>query len=253
MTEIGERGKILSGGQKARGKRFSQLVGASVLTHPVSLARAVYSRASTIILDDVISAVDAHTSQHIVNKCFRSSLMTGRTIIIASHAVESLASLADHAIYLDEGRVKWEGTGPELLESEHMSYLKSELSVPGSDIEDDPSASIEPDITKMPRKASLLSDIEADSFEVVRVPAKTPRQLLVDEDRAKGSVEFKIWSDLMKMNGGPVYFSAYISATLISVLGPVAERQVIKYAHFTPKGLTDVSDFGLAATVKRLP
>lgn len=47
-TEIGEKGINLSGGQKAR----------------VSLARAVYSRASLLLLDDVLSAVDAHTSAH---------------------------------------------------------------------------------------------------------------------------------------------------------------------------------------------
>ena len=39
-SEIGERGVNLSGGQKAR----------------VSLARAMYSRASTLFLDDVLSA-----------------------------------------------------------------------------------------------------------------------------------------------------------------------------------------------------
>jgi hypothetical protein len=214
----------------------------------------VYSRASTIILDDVISAVDAHTSQHIINKCFRSSLVRGRTIIIASHAVESLAGLADHAIYLDEGTVQWQGTGPELLESEYMSHLKSETSLAGSVVEDDPGASSEPDLTKMPRKASLPSDIEENSFEVVRVPAKTPRQLLVDEDRAKGSVEFSLWSDLLKMNGGPVYFTAFIGTTLISVVGPVAERQVIKYVHFCMAcgGRADAIGFGPAEMV-RLP
>jgi ABC-type multidrug transport system ATPase subunit len=154
--------------------------------------------------------------------------MAGRTIIIASHAVESLASFADHAIYLDEGRVQWEGTGLELLESEHMTHLKPEPSISGSSISDDPGPMTEPDITVMPRKASLPSAIDEDSFEMVRVPAKTPRQLLVDEDRAKGSVEFSLWSDLMRLNGGPIYFTFFVTTTLISVLGPVAERQVIK-------------------------
>lgn len=45
-TEIGERGITLSGGQKAR----------------VALARAVYSRASIILMDDVLSAVDGKES-----------------------------------------------------------------------------------------------------------------------------------------------------------------------------------------------
>ena len=44
LTEIGERGTNLSGGQRQR----------------VSLARAVYSDADVYILDDPLSAVDAH-------------------------------------------------------------------------------------------------------------------------------------------------------------------------------------------------
>jgi ABC-type multidrug transport system ATPase subunit len=154
--------------------------------------------------------------------------MAGRTIIIASHAVESLAGLAHQAIYLDEGRVLWQGTGSELLDSEHMSHLKSEASSSNFDL-DDPPATVEPDLSKMPRKASLPSEIEENSFVVVRVPAKTPRQLLVDEDRAKGAVDFSHWSDLLRMNGGPLYFSAFISATLVSIIGPVCERQFLKY------------------------
>jgi ABC-type glutathione transport system ATPase component len=200
-----------------------------LLTPSVSLARAVYSRASTIILDDVISAVDAHTSQHIISKCFKSPLIAGRTIIIASHAVEALATFADHAVYLDDGAAKWQGTGLELLETEHMAHLKSETSSSASILEDDPNASAEPNLTTMHRKASLPSAFDENSFEVVRIPAKTPMQLLVDEDRAKGSVAFSLWTDLLRMNGGPTYFTLFITTTLISIVAPVGERQVIKY------------------------
>lgn len=125
LTEIGERGKILSGGQKSSRWVRTGSSAKQVLTSSVSLARAVYSRASTILLDDVISAVDAQTSQHILKHCFQSSLMTGRTIIIASHAVESLAPLADKAIFLEDGTAKWQGLGPDLLESECMAHLKT--------------------------------------------------------------------------------------------------------------------------------
>ncbi|KAL5041870.1 hypothetical protein BDW71DRAFT_201014 [Aspergillus fruticulosus] len=49
MTEIGERGINLSGGQKQR----------------VNLARAVYSRTDIVLMDDPLSAVDAHVGEHI--------------------------------------------------------------------------------------------------------------------------------------------------------------------------------------------
>ncbi|KAJ7148957.1 hypothetical protein C8R43DRAFT_1088261 [Mycena crocata] len=54
QTEVGEKGLTLSGGQKAR----------------LTLARAIYSNASILLLDDVLAALDVHTSQWIVDKCF---------------------------------------------------------------------------------------------------------------------------------------------------------------------------------------
>ena len=52
-TEIGERGITLSGGQKAR----------------INLARAVYADKDIVLLDDVLSAVDARVGKHIMNNC----------------------------------------------------------------------------------------------------------------------------------------------------------------------------------------
>lgn len=55
MTEIGEKGVNLSGGQQQR----------------VSLARAVYADTDILLLDDVLSAVDAHVGKHIFDMCIR--------------------------------------------------------------------------------------------------------------------------------------------------------------------------------------
>jgi ABC-type nitrate/sulfonate/bicarbonate transport system ATPase subunit len=52
------------------------------------LARAVYSRASIVLLDDVLSAVDAHTASHLFERCLRGPLMNGRTVVLVSHHVQ---------------------------------------------------------------------------------------------------------------------------------------------------------------------
>ena len=52
LTEIGEKGINLSGGQKQR----------------ISLARSVYTDTDIYILDDPLSAVDAHVGKHLFEK-----------------------------------------------------------------------------------------------------------------------------------------------------------------------------------------
>ncbi|KAF8955959.1 ABC transporter type 1, transmembrane domain-containing protein [Flammula alnicola] len=86
-TEVGERGLTLSGGQKAR----------------ITLARAIYSPAEIILLDDVLAALDVHTSSWIVDECFRGDLVKNRTIL--------LVPVADFIVSVGtDGRVKSRGT-----------------------------------------------------------------------------------------------------------------------------------------------
>ena len=58
LTLVGERGVALSGGQKAR----------------VTLARACYRKAATYLLDDPLSAVDAHVGKHLFKHCIHGLL-----------------------------------------------------------------------------------------------------------------------------------------------------------------------------------
>jgi ABC-type multidrug transport system ATPase subunit len=211
-------GKILSGGQKAR----------------VSLARAVYSRASTLLLDDVISAVDAETSQHIITHCFRSPLIAGRTVIIASHAVESLAPLAQNALFLDAGSVVWSGTGPELLESEHMTHLRTEL----PEVHLQPPTPTHREVAEpatQQRRASVdvsngvgAETLAAAEFEVRKPIAKTPRQLIMEDKRAQGMIDLRHWKDLMGFNGGKLFWIGLTAILLASCLLPVAERKTLE-------------------------
>merc|ERR1719258_973888 len=75
MTQIGEKGINLSGGQKAR----------------VALARACYAQAPTLLLDDPLSAVDAHVGRHIFQHVLGpNGLLAGTTRILVTHQTQYL-------------------------------------------------------------------------------------------------------------------------------------------------------------------
>ncbi|KAF9000095.1 P-loop containing nucleoside triphosphate hydrolase protein [Cyathus striatus] len=78
-TEVGEKGVTLSGGQKAR----------------ITLARAVYSQASILLLDDVLAALDIRTAKWIVEKCFKGDLIKGRTVLLVTHNVNIIHHVVD--------------------------------------------------------------------------------------------------------------------------------------------------------------
>lgn len=93
MTEIGEKGINLSGGQKAR----------------VSLARAAYSNTDIVMLDDVLSAVDAHVGKHILEQCLTRGPLANRTRILATHSLSAL-SRVDYIYVLEKGEIAEQGT-----------------------------------------------------------------------------------------------------------------------------------------------
>ncbi|KAH7328050.1 P-loop containing nucleoside triphosphate hydrolase protein [Stachybotrys elegans] len=88
-TIVGENGTSLSGGQKAR----------------VALARALYSKAPLLLLDDIFSALDAKTSAGVWKYCFCGDLLRGRTTVLVTQ-VPWITDQADLSIILDRGRVQ---------------------------------------------------------------------------------------------------------------------------------------------------
>ncbi|CAK7266701.1 hypothetical protein SEPCBS119000_002165 [Sporothrix epigloea] len=114
MTEVGPKGVTLSGGQRWR----------------VALARALYSRAGILILDDVLSAVDTHVGRIMVNEALSGDLAKGRTIILATHHPEMCLAHASYLVRLDSGRVE----GVERLErtASDQVLLEPEASMEGT-------------------------------------------------------------------------------------------------------------------------
>ncbi|EHY58849.1 hypothetical protein HRR83_001892 [Exophiala dermatitidis] len=87
LSHIGENGIGLSGGQKAR----------------VSLARAVYSQAQILLLDDPLSALDQQTAEWIVSKCLTGSLLQGRTVVLVTHRTDICQHVATQLVEITHG------------------------------------------------------------------------------------------------------------------------------------------------------
>jgi ATP-binding cassette, subfamily C (CFTR/MRP), member 1 len=167
-TEIGERGVTLSGGQKAR----------------VNIARAAYNDADIYLLDDPLSAVDAHVGHHLMDQCI-SRLLAGKTRILVTHQLQVLQrSKADRIFCLEEGRVVESGTYDELIsrDGDFSRLLRKYTNEDNDDVED-----IEEEIAPpVPGKK----------------PEKTGNRLMEKEERVTGSVKWKVYSAYARMGGG---------------------------------------------------
>ena len=97
-SPCGERGQLLSGGQKAR----------------VAIARAFVRNAPILVLDEPTAALDSRAEKEIQTAI--DSLEEGRTVICIAHRLSTLANM-DEIIVLEHGRIVERGTFEELLKA----------------------------------------------------------------------------------------------------------------------------------------
>ncbi|KAF9636010.1 putative ABC transporter protein [Lasiodiplodia theobromae] len=90
LSDLGENGVGLSGGQRAR----------------VALARAIYSPARTLLLDDPLAALDHNTAETIVNRLLRGPLVEGRTILLVTHRVDLVCHIADQIVEIQDNKAQ---------------------------------------------------------------------------------------------------------------------------------------------------
>lgn len=173
-TEVGERGITLSGGQKAR----------------INLARAVYRDSDIILLDDVLSAVDAHVGKYIMENCFLD-LLKGKTRILATHQLSMIAA-ADRVVFLDSTGSITVGTADELRKS---TSLFDDL-MKYNDHDQSEEEEIEENIED--EKIEELEEVKKKITE----NKKASGALMKDEAKAEDAVKLAVYMSFIKYGTG---------------------------------------------------
>ncbi|KAJ3014895.1 hypothetical protein HKX48_004894 [Thoreauomyces humboldtii] len=185
MTEIGEKGVNVSGGQKAR----------------ISLARAAYSTAGYILLDDPLSAVDAPTAHHLFQHCIMD-LLRGRTRILVTHAVALCVPQADFVVVMKRGGVASQGP-PSAVVGKGPGKIDLETVLEESDAESDSDEDLSERSGKARSSEHTGEQHNEDDFLSKPTAAKNPGlRLTEDEARARGSVKGDIYWFYIKSAGG---------------------------------------------------
>lgn len=184
LTEIGANGINLSGGQRWR----------------VSFARAAYSRAGILILEDIFSAVDYHVGRHILDNGLTGNLMRGRTRILVTHHLKLCLAQAAYTVVLSNGTIENAGLVAELQERGVLEGIIAGVGGGTEEVEEQIHEE-EPGLIRITTRESIRSQQSVPSNDTSNFIPK-PRQFIQDERRERGAVKWAIYQAYIKSSGG---------------------------------------------------
>lgn len=189
LTDIGANGVNLSGGQRWR----------------VSFARALYSRAGILIMDDIFSALDAHTGRHVYEHALTGDLGQGRTRILVTHHAALCLPRTDYSVLLENGCVKYAGTVEELRKSNHLDDIlrEKQSTDAGGHNADDSEDLLNSEETNLQKAISNASRRRSSAARGDAAPKPvSPKKFVEDEKREVGSIQLSVYKTYLTMAGG---------------------------------------------------
>ncbi|KJA26268.1 hypothetical protein HYPSUDRAFT_36540 [Hypholoma sublateritium FD-334 SS-4] len=194
LTEIGEKGVNLSGGQKQR----------------INVARALYYDADVIIMDDPLSAVDAHVGKSLFHDAILTSLRDqGKTVVFVTHALHFL-SYCDYIYTLRDGCVAEQGTFEELIHA-NGEFARLDKEFGGGDSEQGQRSSGK-GINKEDLKTKLAS---TSRRQAATGTGKLEGKLIVKERRSTGSISNKVYMAYFRAGRGPITIPLLILSVVL--------------------------------------
>jgi ATP-binding cassette subfamily C (CFTR/MRP) protein 1 len=173
-TEIGERGITVSGGQKQR----------------MNIARAIYFNADIILMDDPLSAVDAHVGRHIMDNAI-CGLLKNKCRILATHQLHVL-DRCDRIIWVEEGRVQAVDTFEALMsQNEGFQQLMKSTKKEEEHEDEEDAEEVVAEVTDGKKEARKTAKRQKKAVALMQV-----------EDRATKSVSWGVWIAYIKAGGG---------------------------------------------------
>lgn len=183
MTSIGEKGINLSGGQKQR----------------VSIARAVFAQADIYLFDDPLSALDAHVSKHVFERCISNSgILKDKLRILITNQTYVLPE-CDQIVFLDSGIIRSKGSFEEVSQSDEafrslMAQQQSALDSDGDEAKKEGGGS---DSAKVDSKKAPEKGAEKSSSQV-------GQDIMKQEERKTGKVGSKSYVMYLRYLGNPL-------------------------------------------------
>ncbi|KAL1588310.1 hypothetical protein WHR41_02807 [Cladosporium halotolerans] len=186
LTEIGERGITVSGGQKQR----------------LNIARAIYFNADIVLMDDPLSAVDAHVGKHIMDNAI-CGLLANKARVLATHQLHVLPRV-DRIIWMKDGGIHKVATFNELMQGdpEFQKIMETTASEEKKEQQEEPNE----------------DEIEGEKKQVRKKKGgkKPGGGLMQAEEKAVNGVGFEVWMAYLRASGSVLVAPFVIFLLIIS-------------------------------------
>lgn len=169
QTEIGERGITVSGGQKAR----------------LNIARAIYFNSDIMIMDDPLSAVDAHVGRHIFDNAI-CGLLKNKCRILATHQLHVLHR-CDRIIWLQDGQIETIDTFDNLMRDNEGFQKMMASTAQEEKIEEEDKANED--------------EVEDEKKDAKKRKVAKRAALMQREERAVNSVSWSVYGAYIRASG----------------------------------------------------